>query len=409
MKRYILTLIFGFGVIAPLAAMDKQIIKKGKQEVPEETTGFSLKGLINTFFDRKEFTKAVAPMMIDVMFDETIDSKVVSKGLLKALHIEKLPITLKSGRKTTLDEFFKSKELKKMLKKVMSDLRKEKFSKKRFPKYLKALKKSLKMEALTKELKDDGWFELNKDTILKAIKEELQSNEWKELEQNKVLEKADLIGLKASYLLEAIKKELKDKEGFKLKEDTILEGLKQALGCDEWGELEKNKALEVAELITFKANVLAEAVKTVLKAYEWIDPEKSIDLLIAYYSEDKQAGAIEEGISLEKLPPFFGIMLRDFFFVNKLNAALNSALDGKKFTVDLLLDCIDIDQVCLKQGYEPKDLPNADGIREMIHMYHEFMKSDKGAMKGLCDSFALVRMNRKAQDVLDQDPKGSAK
>ena len=151
-------------------------------------------------------------------------------------------------------------------------------------------------------------------------------------------------------------------------------------------------------------NLLKESLKmgAVMKEVgnaEWVKLDKSLDTLIGYY-EDEQTGNIEDCINLEKLPPFFGLVIRDHFLISKLNTALNDILKGNPMTADNFLDCVDFDQIQLHNGYDPSELLNSEGIKEAIQCYINFMYDDKGALKSLFDIFGQVRHQRKAQEIV---------
>ncbi len=133
---------------------------------------------------------------------------------------------------------------------------------------------------------------------------------------------------------------------------------------------------------------------------EWIDLDKSLDKLIAYYDGD-ETGDIEEAIDLEKLPAFFGFVLRDYFLIDKLNTALNDALKGEALTKSVLLDCVDIEQIALRRGYE--EVPNADGIRESIELFLAMMEDDKTTMFQIFDILGVYRQTKNA--VEEDEPK----
>ncbi len=277
MKRIILSLIIACGVIAPAVAMDA---KKGAAK-PKES-------LLNKYFDRKKLAKALAPLLINYITGDELDTDdtlIGLNGMLKALHIDILPITLKSKRKTTIGEFFDGVKLKALLKKVLGNIVESKFERKRFPKYLKLLRESLKMEAIKKEV-----------------------------------------------------------------------------GTTEWVEL-----------------------------------DKGFDTLIAYYNGDA-TGNVEDCVDLNKLPPFFGLLVQDSLLVPKLNTLLNSVLQGTPMTMDNFLECVDFDLIQLRNGYDPSELLSSEGIREACYTYFNFMHDDRGALQTFFDALGLVRHARKEKE-----------
>lgn len=304
MKRYLLTLLV-LGSLSPLAAMRgsrptpaKKAVPKGaavsktapakpapkKIEGTKDDTAKSKTTIIDNYVDMGDLLLSFGRLYKD---GET-DTGSMCIASLKALKIEKLPLSLTSGREATLGEFFEPKFLKKSIKKFLKKWFAGELKKHYVAEVLTLLKKSLKMDAIT----------------------------------------------------------------------------------SEFGER------------------------------EWIDLDKSLDKLIAYYDGD-ETGDIEEAIDLEKLPAFFGFVLRDYFLIDKLNTALNDALKGEALTKSVLLDCVDIEQIALRRGYE--EVPNADGIRESIELFLAMMEDDKTTMFQIFDILGVYRQTKNA--VEEDEPK----
>jgi hypothetical protein len=119
------------------------------------------------------------------------------------------------------------------------------------------------------------------------------------------------------------------------------------------------------------------AIKEEFGNHEWIDIKRTLDTLIAYYGGG-EANGIEDAIDLEKLPKFFGLLLKDYFIIDVLSDALNKALQGNALTKSALLDCLNIEEIASKNGYD--EVPNADGIRETIELFLALMEDDKAAL-----------------------------
>lgn len=155
------------------------------------------------------------------------------------------------------------------------------------------------------------------------------------------------------------------------------------------GKLRKRHMADALEKL--KDSLKMEAVKKEFGAQEWINIDKTFDKLIAYYGGE-EAGEVEEAIDLEKVPALFGFVIKDYFLLNRLNDALNSSLKGEALTKSVLLDCLDMEQIALRKGYE--EIPNADGMREAIELFFSMMEDDRETMFKVFDILGTYRATK---------------
>ncbi len=305
MKRYLLTLLV-LGSLSPLAAMrrpnpPKKTVAKAapkkavsKKIEPKKDDDKKKPSIIDNYLDMGDLIISIGRLVKR----KKTDTRSLCIAVIEAISLEKLPITLESGRETVLGEFFKQDELK---------------------------------ECMTQFL--DKWF---------AGK------------------------LKKRHMADA------------------LQSLKDSLKMD--------------------------AIKAEFGDQEWIDLDKSFDTLIAYYGGE-ETGELEDAIDLEKLPALFGFVVKEYFLIDKLNAALNDALKGEALTKSVLLDCIDMEQIALRRGYE--EVPNADGIRESIELFLSMMEDDKQTMFRIFDILGQNRLREKGEEEDKPQPvavkKGTAR
>ncbi len=172
MKRYLLTLLV-LGSLSPLAAMrgsrptpPKKAVPKGaavsktapakpapkKIEGRKDDTAKSKATIIDNYVDMGDLLLSFGRLYKD---GET-DTGSMCIASLKALKIEKLPLSLTSGREATLGEFFEPKFLKKSIKKFLKKWFAGELKKHYVAEVLTLLKKSLKMDAITSEFGEKG-------------------------------------------------------------------------------------------------------------------------------------------------------------------------------------------------------------------------------------------------------------
>ncbi len=147
-----------------------------------------------------------------------------------------------------------------------------------------------------------------------------------------------------------------------------------------------------------------DAIKDEFGEQEWDNLNKSFKRLITAYSEIQKSS--KEALDLEKLPPFVGAIVKEYFFTDKLTAALNSALKGEILTESMLLDCIDIDMIALRS--ECETMPNSDGIREAIEILLAIKADDKETLFPILEALGKHRLNKKAQIAVEPQPNGNS-
>ncbi len=179
--------------------------------------------------------------------------------------------------------------------------------------------------------------------------------------------------------------------------DKLKEGLKFFLTKWFAGALKRRHIAETLESI--QASLKLEAVQSELDE-DWINVDESLKTLIAYFDGD-EGGSIEDAIDLEEIP-FFGAIIRDYILTDKLIEALDKALKGEKLTKSVLLDCLDIEQIAERNGYE--EVPNANGIREAIELFFSMMEDDKDAMYKVFDILGNYRETKQTEEEDDDRP-----
>jgi hypothetical protein len=184
------------------------------------------------------------------------------------------------------------------------------------------------------------------------------------------------------------------------------EELKECLSkfLTKWfeGKLRKRHIADLLEGL--KDSMKKDAVIEEFGDEEWNDIEKGFNSLIARFSGE-DVGDIADFIDLENAPELFGFILQDYFKLDKLNEALNDALNNKALTKSILLDCIDIEQIAEREGYN--EIPNADGIREAIELFFSMMEDDEDATHKVFDILGAYRATKRAPEASSSDESSS--
>lgn len=188
------------------------------------------------------------------------------------------------------------------------------------------------------------------------------------------------------------------------KQDELKECISQFLTRWFAGTLKKRHMADALE--SLQKSLKMGAIKDEFGDQEWIDLDKTFEKLIAYYGGE-ETGELEEAIDLEKLPALFGFAVKEYFLIDRLNEALNDALKGEALTKSVLLDCVDIEQIALRRGYD--EVPHADGIRESIELFLATMEDDKKAMFRIFEILGENRLREKGEAEDKPQPAGAGK